>query len=413
MDTASFGISIISLAIQIFSAASDGYSFLRQTKDPQNPLSDMVDLQVQQCRFISWAKATGLSDGRLTQFDDSFMQQTVLNVLYNMLQLLQDAVRPNNVYGLAFQGASASEMELSPLPQQAGSSRSRLAEPRDVRDLAITTATGPEKVLALLTSARASFSAFQQPHWIVTDRRLFQILIRRLRETNDNLESLLPRPVQISAAEIGETTMLQSDDTQYLKCIAQVTSKSWASLAQSADFKSSYIDSNKNDDTVNHAEFIPRALLALDNSNEESRTLATYEFDGPRSGRVIVEWKRVGTLKSAKSTEESERITLDRIKRLAVILACPTDASFRSLSCLGYTTSATGRIGLVFKLPEGAAKASPSVSLHELLKKPSQRKSMATPSAVGNEKSKKPPLEDRIRLGYALALSLYRLHRTG
>lgn len=414
MDTASFGMSVISLAIQVFSAASDGYSFLQQKKDPRNPLPDMVDLQVQQCRFISWAKATGLSDGRFQQLGDSFMQKTVLNVLCNMLQLLQDAASPSNGYGLVFQDPSASGIDILRSPQQVSASQVPVAGPLDVRDSALTmTVTGPEEAQALVISARASFSVFQQLHWMVCDIRLFQTLIRRLRETNDNLESLLPRPVQISAAEIGETTMLQSEDVKYLKCIAQVTSNSWVSLAQSANFKSSYIDSNTNKDAVNDAEFIPRARLALDNLNEESRTLATYEFDGPRSGRVFVEWKRVGTLKSAKSPEESEHIILDRIKRLAVILAYPTDASFRSLSCLGYTTSASGRIGLVFKLPDGAAKANPSVSLHDLLKKPSQTKSIATTSGIGNAKSKKPALEDRLRLGHALAISLYRLHRTG
>jgi hypothetical protein len=107
METASFSISVISLAIQVFNAASDGYSSLRKTNDQQNPLTDMVDLQVQQCQFISWAKAIGLSDDRLSQFGDSFIQQTVLNVLCNMLQLLQDAVSPSNRYGLVFQDPSA------------------------------------------------------------------------------------------------------------------------------------------------------------------------------------------------------------------------------------------------------------------------------------------------------------------
>jgi hypothetical protein len=213
MDTASFSISVISLAIQVFSAARDGYSFLRQTKDPQNPLADMVDLQVQQCRFISWAKATGFSDERLPQFGDSFMQQTVLNVLCNMLQLLQDAVSPGNRYGLVFQDPSASGIDLLRSPQQASASEAQIPGPPDVNDSASTmTVAGPENAQALVILSRTSFSVFQQLYWIVCDRHLFQILIRRLRETNDNLESLLPRPVQISAAEIGETTMLQSED---------------------------------------------------------------------------------------------------------------------------------------------------------------------------------------------------------
>lgn len=119
-----------------------------------------------------------------------------------------------------------------------------------------------------------------------------------------------------------------------------------------------------------------------------------------------MEWKRVGVLKSVMSIEESERITLDRIKRLTVILACPTDASFRSLACQGYTTSPSGRIGLVFKLPDAAAKANPAVSMHDLLKKPDRTGSMETSSSVRNAKPKKPALEDRLRLSHALALSL-------
>jgi hypothetical protein len=414
MDTASFSMSVASLAIQVFGAACDGYSSLRQMKDPQNPLADMVDLQVQQCRFMSWAKATGFSDERLSQFGDSFMQQTVLNVLCNMLQLLQDAVSPTNGYGLVFQDPSASGIDLLRSPQQASAGNAPVDGPPDVRDSeSASTIARPEKAQALIISARASFSAFQQFQWMVSDRRLFQILIRRLRETNDNLEALLPRPVQISAAEIGETAILQSDDPKYLKCVAQVTSNSWVSLAQSADFKSSFIDSDTNRDAVNHAVFIPRARLALDNSNDEARTLATYENHGPYSGRVFVEWKRVGVLKKATSTKESERIVLDRIKRLVIILACPSDASFRSLACLGYTTSVSGRIGMVFKLPDGAAKAYPLVSLYDLLKKSDPTKFLVKLTDVGNTKSTKPALEDRLRLAHALALSLYRLHRTG
>ncbi len=414
MDTASFSMSVISLAIQVFGAASDGYSILRQMKDPQNPLTDMLDLQIQQCRFTSWAKATGLSDERFSQFGDSFMQQTVLNVLYNMLQLLQDAFNPNNEYGLVFHDQSASGIDRMRSPQQINSSQAPENGLPSLRDSDSTIiVTEPQKVQQLILSARASFAAIQHCQWTVSDGRLFQLLIRRLRETNDNLEALLPRPVQISAAEIGESVMLQSEDPKYLKFIARVTSNSWASLAQSADIKSSFIESDTNRDVFNHAEFIPRARLALDNSNEEHRTLATYESSGTYSGRVFVEWKRVGVLKNAVSTQESERIILDRIKRLVVILACPTDASFRSLACLGYTTTVGGRIGLVFKLPDGAAKAHPSVSLHELLKISDRTRPMATPGDGGNLKPTKPALEDRLRLGHALALSVYRLHRTG
>lgn len=402
MDTASFTISVVSLAIQVFNAVKDGYSSLRLRKGPQSSLADMVDLQVQQCRFISWAKASGLSDERLSQFGDSFMQQTMLSALCNMLQLLQDAACSNNRYGIAFENPS----DLSPPIHNTVS-------PLDMGHIVwASSVPWHQRAQALVVSARATFSEFQKAHCKVSNRPLFDNLIKKLRKANDNLESLLPRPLQISAAEMGETTMLQSGDVGHLKRIAQATSSSWVSLAQSANFKSSYIDANTNQDTIDQAELIPRTQLVLDNPSQKYRTLATQQLDESSSRRIFVEWKRIGVLKSAASNEESNRIMLDRIKGLVVILACPADASFRSLTCLGYTTSPSSGTGLVFKLPDNAATTSPSVSLHELLKKPDPMRSLPASNGVGNAKSIKPALEDRLRLSYVLALSLYRLHRT-
>ncbi|TGO51104.1 hypothetical protein BOTNAR_0367g00030 [Botryotinia narcissicola] len=147
-----------------------------------------------------------------------------------------------------------------------------------------------------------------------------------------------------------------------------------------------------------------------DSTNEQFKQVSTISLKADSGQTVLIEWRL-----TAAETHHSELSPEDLILRrhhIAHLLhrTFDTDAGFRVLDCIGYTTT-TGHtpeggshelVGFVYRITAFASLVSLPVTLKDLLSE-----------AYASESPKVPSLNQRFKLSHSLATALYQLRCAG
>lgn len=206
MESQSSVAGIIGLA-GLFSTCIDCYQLIRRGTAPDKEYKILeMKFNNQELRFSAWGRACGLSDGIIwdESLEDPNLQTQLGAILECIIGLFQDEDEATTRYGLLACG------ELPPTDQTnlEGSSANTLAN----------TALGS---FFWSKQRQRSTGFLESSAWAVGDREKFTELIQKLKEFNDDLESItrgtgVPRRQRI----IVEHEIEEVDDVETLEEIA-------------------------------------------------------------------------------------------------------------------------------------------------------------------------------------------------
>ncbi|KAL4733650.1 prion-inhibition and propagation-domain-containing protein [Aspergillus similis] len=377
MDGVSFGLSAVSLCIQLFEGCVTGFTLLSTARNFGKDASFLQTmLSVEEYRFLKWADAVGLTgpEGQLLpQLNRSLAEELMVQLSdrldcskFRERYLLDVQLQPDNLDD----SSSTSEACSGPVPQTPASG-------------ILASAVTDERRRGILARARlihGQKGLSKRLWWAAIDKSRFEDLVRDLRDIINALWNLL-EPIRLKELSQQVTQTLtavvdMSHDIESLKGLhaimsrtASVVPHSDESLASAVGLKivreqlpRENIDQQLGSVTAGEGlRPLSRPLLKRPTNKPHPSSPFVAEYDGRP---VVCETKAVQPRLKPKL-----RI---RAENLARLLSIPKDPGFLTLRCLGLLEDMDEFI-FVYEYPTGADVSSPPRSLQDLMRDSASR----------------------------------------
>ncbi|KAF2233284.1 hypothetical protein EV356DRAFT_533926 [Viridothelium virens] len=396
VTAAGIGLSVTSLALQVFSGCITGYQMFIEAKDMPATYEHLrTRLRIEQTRCLNWGEKVGLLEELLDE-PSQFLQLNH-NLILNILLEVQKAFRSCMVVTKKYD------------PVAAASSRSSA--------IAISESHGSTFLERTLAAWRKGGRVASRIEWSVIKKDSFEELIKKLIHFNDRIESFLDRRTldDLRQAQAQSNLMLlqvTEQVSQLRDLIAAVRLEQTAGPDMSPSFSraSTFVD---RDDQMRslaslaafkaHALELEKATMEAPNLEIQMSDLvsldqlrATRPVTKLKGRSVWIEWRE--TIADIDAMPKYKRQLADRVRALATILASPSKSpTFRSPDCLGYfldETSRPQRYALVYSWPLGDSDLGAGIA--------SLRDALASSTRIS--------LNSRISLACRLSESLLHLH---
>ncbi|KAF2169427.1 hypothetical protein M409DRAFT_20646 [Zasmidium cellare ATCC 36951] len=385
VTAAGIGLSVASLALQVFSGCVKGYQMFIDVKGMPKEYEHLrTRMRIEQSRCLHWGESIGLIEEMLDE--PSKLLQLNHNLVLDILHQIQTSFRTSleisykydavaNGKGIMINGTHHDSAN--------GSTNVRVEESPKRRPLIL------QKTLDLWEKGGRVASKVE---WAMIKKGGFEKLIARLIQYNDRMESFLDRSaledVRLMQAQSNLTMLQMADKVEQVRAlveamhIARSDADEGVSLSRATTLKGE--PSPEEENLVSLAVFKahhlkiemdpapgegllipPNALLFDDNLKPSGRQSANL-----RGRHVWVEWRE--SVEECLSQKEYRETVEGRVKKLAAILTAPDKPKeFRSPQCVGYCQSQQGpkaRYGLVYEWPPEVDNTNAEfVSLRQLL----------------------------------------------
>ena len=396
VTAAGLGLSVTSLALQVFSGCITGYQMFIEAKDMPAAYEHLrTRLLIEQTRCLNWGEKVGLLEELLDE-PSEFLQlnhNLILNILLEVQKAFRSCMKVTEKYDPIVAASSQRSVDVV-----RGNNRSAFLE----------------KTLAVWQKGGR---VARRIEWVMIKKDSFEELIKKLIQFNDRIESFLDRNTldDLRQAQAQSNLMLlqmteqvgqlrdliaavrleQIAGSDLLPSLSRATTLAHgddrlSSLASLAAFKAHALELAKSTIQAPTLEIQMKDLEFVAQSRK-IRPVAKLK------GRTVwIEWR--------ESPEELDTIPTykiqlaDRVRKLAAILASPSKSpTFRSPDCLGYfldEASTPQRYGMVYDWPLGDSEKGAHIT--------SLRDAFVSGRRV--------PLNSRIALACRLAESLLHLH---
>ena len=418
-----FALGAGSFLFDVFDKSIQAYRLYSTAQSLANVSGHLVaKLIIEERKLIQWGDGVGIKpitqvaegdggelDERLSK--NNALYQTILQALTGIEETVTDVNNLTSKYGLqVFEEKYVSDEILLkdklilPLRSQ-GSSQGSVFN-SDQRGLSETLKSKQDRSRRI----QASTSIRKKFQWAIKDKDGFELLLDRLRYYNDSLYFLLPKESINTIRRDVLANLIDAATSERLLQYATVASplarniqdnfagRQYTTIASAAMTSLQIAD-------VNHLPpsdvWINETSISYDGKGS---CLGTVSRKGFAPVRVFVETADV----SGTGGRSARKMTIERVKNLALLLKEPRHFGFATMACLGVVTDmiaedyiGKGKIKLVYELPLAADPLAPPVSLHDLL-------------SLEEHRSEEPPEVDmRFQLVNSLAKALHEMHCTG
>lgn len=363
ISAAGIGLSVASLALQVFAGCIKGYAlFLEANGVPQSYQHLRTRLRLEQVRLLNWGQSVGLVE-ELLQYPSQVFQlnrNLILDILLEIQATFKSCVEIGEKYDSFVPQDPASGTTLGPKP-----------------------ASFLKRTLAILDKQPRVVSRLQ---WVMVKQGQFEGLIFKLIAYNDRIESLLDRSslenlhlmqrqthmAMLQLAEqvsdlrsLSEAILIKGNkpDSQFgpglsrSSTLVAEASSDEGLFAGLATFKAQLnVTAVESDDLL-----LPYHKLKW-SQGEEAQSRVTGSFEGRE---VFIEWHE--SVEDPRPRSQIDDIVQDRVGKLAALLhSSLKPPAFRAPFCVGYVRDVEcvpPRYGLVydvdktFPVPKGESKA--------------------------------------------------------
>ncbi|KAL9087158.1 MAG: hypothetical protein Q9165_006809 [Trypethelium subeluteriae] len=396
VTAAGIGLSVTSLALQVFSGCITGYQMFIEARDMPATYEHLrTRLRIEQTRCLNWGEKVGLLEELLDE--PSEILQLNHNLIVNILLEVQKAFRSCMVVTDKYDPIAAASAWTSTIAISRSSSSTFL-----------------ERTLATWRKGGRVASRIE---WATLKKGSFEELIKKLIHFNDRIESFLDRSTldDLRQAQAQSNLMLlqvTEHVSQLRDLIAAVRLEQTARPETSPSFSraSTFVDRDDQMRSLASLAAFKAHALELEQATMEAPDLeiqmdGLVSIDQSRSTRPVaklrgrsvwIEWRE--SLEDIDAMPNYKMQLTDRVRALAAMLASPSKSpTFRAPDCLGYfldETSTPQRYALVYSWPLGDSGTGARIA--------SLRDALASSIRVS--------LNSRIDLACRLSESLLHLH---
>ncbi|KAH8747040.1 prion-inhibition and propagation-domain-containing protein [Diaporthe sp. PMI_573] len=426
MDPVSFagiGLSVASLAIQLFNGCMTVFNFLTELIEmPESCATRRLRLLIEYNRLMAWGKAAGLVEFETGSTLASALGASALEIaaiLSEVRTLLEAFANLNSKHEelrlSGIQGQMRTSLGLSPdvTLQDLSSIKLLHDRPRKAKTL-------PTRVKTIARTMKALGGLTKRPKqviWQLVDEKKFDGLLVRLQELINRLYELIS---QHRADELHKLTrntfmeMVQLQESVFeLRCLIAATAdfpskdaggESGKLIRNSAIHELAQLKQIVNGESGRDMAIQIHQLSYRPGESNQRRARGRYiSTCGEKPVQVWIEWKHykevVDRNPSSGLLEHCmPSTTLERTRQLAHLLSAPKPSDFCTPNCLGYTLeperhNCGPRLGWVFRMPDQLSPEAAPRSLLWLFTNLPQ-----------------PPLTDRVAIAKKIAACILNIH---
>ncbi|KAI8631584.1 prion-inhibition and propagation-domain-containing protein [Xylariaceae sp. FL1651] len=424
MDPVSFagiGLSVASLAIQLFNGCITVFNFLTELIEmPESCATRRLRLLIEYNRLMAWGKAAGLAEFETVSTLASALGASALEItaiLSEVRTLLEAFANLDSKYQelrlFRNQGQVRTSISLSPDVTLQDFSSIKLLHDRPRK--ANTWSTRVKTVARTMKALGGCTKRPTRVIWQLMDEKKFDGLLVRLQELINRLHELISQHRADQLHELTRDTFMEmvqlQESVSELRCLIAATAdfppkdaggESGKLIRNSAIYELAQLKQIVNGESGRDMAIqIDQLCYRPGKSN---RTRGRYiSTCGEKFTQVWIEWKYYKEVldrnpSSGLLEKTIPPTTLRRTKQLAHLLSASKPSDFYTPNCLGYTIETERdncgpRLGWVFRMPDQFSSEAVPRSLLWLFTNLPQ-----------------PPLTDRVAIAKKIAACIFNIH---